>query len=207
VTSSVEELRRLAKSTPRIVGGAAETALPQTFVMTFADLATQQPLGPLGHFDPVTGVGSVIVPNLAPGNYPVVATCVQPTLDLDMLEAGIRKNGAFLQSIGAPADINSPEFQQFLEDFPGANGDLFTFLNLIGPSLIQNIVTPGALGVQFFTVLAQPMTKDDCKKGGWKQFSGLGFKNQGSCIKFVNTHEAPGSPSGAFLEDAAKPLD
>ena len=78
---------------------------------------------------------------------------------------------------------------------------------MIGPTLIQNIVTPGALGVQFFTVLAQPMTKDDCKKGGWKQFSGLGFKNQGSCIKFVNTHEAPGSPSGAFLEDAAKPLD
>ena len=64
--------------------------------MTFADLATQQPLGPLGHFDPVTGVGSVIVPNLAPGNYPVVATCVRPTLDVDMLEAGIRKNGAFL---------------------------------------------------------------------------------------------------------------
>ena len=83
------------------IGGAAETALPQTFVMTFADLATQQPLGPLGHFDPVTGVGSVIVPNLAPGKYPVVATCVQPTLDLDTLEAGIRKNGAFLQSIGA----------------------------------------------------------------------------------------------------------
>src|SRR5262249_32085077 len=47
------------------IGGAAGTALPQTFVMTFADLATQQPLGPLGHFDPVTGVGSVVVPGLA----------------------------------------------------------------------------------------------------------------------------------------------
>src|SRR5262249_42187667 len=30
-------------------GGAAQTALPQTFVVTFADLATQQPLGPVGH--------------------------------------------------------------------------------------------------------------------------------------------------------------
>jgi hypothetical protein len=190
------------------VGGAAETALPQTFVMTFADLATQQPLGPLGHFDPVTGMGSVVVPNLAPGSYPVVATCVGPTLNLDMLEAGIRANGAFLESLGFPTcDINSPEFAQFVQELLGPDADLFAFLNAFGPTFIQNIVTFDALGVQSFTVLAQPMTKNDCKKGGWKQFPGLGFKNQGSCIKFVNTHEAPGSPSGAFLEDAANPLD
>lgn len=29
-----------------------------------------------------------------------------------------------------------------------------------------------------------PETKQDCKKGGWKDY---GFKNQGQCIKFVNT--------------------
>ena len=29
-----------------------------------------------------------------------------------------------------------------------------------------------------------PQTKDDCKNGGWEQF---GFKNQGQCIRFVNT--------------------
>ena len=29
----------------------------------------------------------------------------------------------------------------------------------------------------------QPQTKEDCKKGGWKEF---GFKNQGQCIKAVN---------------------
>jgi len=29
-----------------------------------------------------------------------------------------------------------------------------------------------------------PVTKDDCKNGGWADF---GFKNQGSCIQFVNT--------------------
>src|SRR5262249_31137479 len=108
--------------------GAAETALPQTFVMTFADLATQQPLGPLGHFDPVTGAGSVIVPNLAPGTYPVVATCVRPTLDVDLLEAGIRRNGAFLQSIGAPPDLNSPELEEFVKEFLGTEeADLFAF--------------------------------------------------------------------------------
>jgi len=135
------------------INGAAETALPQTFVMTFADFA-QNPLGELGHFDPVTGVGSVTVPNIDPGLYPVAAACVRPLMDLDPLEAGIRKNGAYLESIGMPADINSPEFQTFVENFPGANGDLFAFLNIIGPTIIQNIVSPAALGVQFFTILA-----------------------------------------------------
>jgi hypothetical protein len=99
-------------------------------------------------------VGSVVVPNLDPGVYPIAATCVRPTLDVDLLAAGIERNGAFLQSLGMPADINSPEFQEFVENFPGANGDVFAFLNIIGPTLIQNIVTPGALGVQFYTILA-----------------------------------------------------
>jgi hypothetical protein len=135
-------------------GGAAETALPQTFVMTFADPITQQPLGPVGHFDPVTGVGSVIVPNIPPGPQVVAAACVRPSLDLDFLEAGIRRNGAFLTSIGAPADLNSPEFAAFVESYLGPGADLFTFLNAIGPTLIQNIVFPEALGLQVFTVLA-----------------------------------------------------
>jgi hypothetical protein len=84
------------------------------------------------------------------------------------------------------------------------------------------------LGLQFFTVLPQPETKADCKKGGWQQFAGLGFTDQGQCIDFVNTGVRPtttttaptttttttstttttiGSPSGAFLEDAANLLD
>ncbi|HSK24054.1 MAG TPA: hypothetical protein VK906_12795 [Egicoccus sp.] len=29
-----------------------------------------------------------------------------------------------------------------------------------------------------------PTTKDDCKRGGWEDY---GFRNQGQCIKFVNT--------------------
>lgn len=31
-----------------------------------------------------------------------------------------------------------------------------------------------------------PETKDDCKDGGWEDY---GFKNQGQCIKFVNTEK------------------
>jgi hypothetical protein len=35
-----------------------------------------------------------------------------------------------------------------------------------------------------FDVLPDAQTKDDCKKGGWEDF---GFRNQGQCIRFVNT--------------------
>jgi len=31
---------------------------------------------------------------------------------------------------------------------------------------------------------SDPVTKDDCKKGGWEAF---GFKNQGQCVRFVET--------------------
>jgi hypothetical protein len=197
------------------IGGAAETALPQTFVMTFADLATQQPLGPLGHFDPVTGMGSVVVPNLAPGRYPVVATCVRPTLDVNTLAAGIQKNGAFLQSIGAPVDPNSPEFAQFVENLLGPGADLFAFLNAIGPTLIQNIVVPGPLGIQFFTILQHlghfqcyglrnapseniPVTLDN-------HFGSLAVtvrKARALCAPAIKNGEPPpGSVEGAFLTD------
>jgi hypothetical protein len=138
------------------IGGAADTAFPQTFVMAFADVATQQPIGELGSFDPTTGVGSVTVPDLPPGPAFVAATCVGPTLDVDALIAGIERNGAFLTSIGAPADINSPEFAEFVEQFAGPGADLFTFLNLIGPDLIQGIVEFDALGLAPFTVVETP---------------------------------------------------
>jgi len=214
--------------------GAAEAALPQTFVMTFADPVTQDPIGELGHFDPATGVGSVVVPDLAPGPAIVAAVCVGPDPDRDALAAGIRSSGAFLAGIGAPAvSLISPEFEAFAQGFLGSTNTGFAllveFATAIGPTLIQNIAQFDALGLQVFTVLAQPQTKDDCKKGGWMNFPGLGFTNQGQCIAFVNTGQRPtttttppttttitttsttttlmGSASGAFLEDAANLFD
>jgi hypothetical protein len=144
------------------INGAAGTAFPQTFVMAFADIATQQPIGQLGRFDPTTGVGSVTVPDIPPGPAVIAATCVGPSLDIDTLAAGIERNGAFLTSIGAPADINSSEFGAFVEEFAGPGADLFTFLNLIGPTLIQSIVTFDAIGLAPFTVLeATPTDRID----------------------------------------------
>jgi hypothetical protein len=60
-------------------------------VLTFADLATQEPVGELSSFDPVTGVGPVVVPDVTPGPWAVAAVCIAPTLDLEALDAGIGK--------------------------------------------------------------------------------------------------------------------
>jgi hypothetical protein len=35
-------------------------------------------------------------------------------------------------------------------------------------------------------VLQAPTSKQQCKKGGWRQFRNPSFKNQGQCVKFVN---------------------
>ena len=32
-----------------------------------------------------------------------------------------------------------------------------------------------------------PTSADDCKDGGWQNYPGLGFKNQGDCVSFVQT--------------------
>jgi len=33
----------------------------------------------------------------------------------------------------------------------------------------------------------QPATKADCKKGGWEDYTNAGFRNQGDCVRFVQT--------------------
>lgn len=37
---------------------------------------------------------------------------------------------------------------------------------------------------EFILELPSPETKNECKKGGWQEF---GFKNQGQCVRYVNT--------------------
>jgi hypothetical protein len=129
--------------------GAAADALPLTFVMTFADIATQNPVGEMGNFDPDTGLGSVVVPDVDPGLWAVAATCVGPTFDLDMLEAGIRSSGPFLESLDLPG---APDLDAVIA---GLGFDNFlALLEEIGPTLLEPIVTPDALGIQLFTVLA-----------------------------------------------------
>ena len=42
-------------------------------------------------------------------------------------------------------------------------------------------------------VLQAPASKQQCKKGGWKQFRNPSFRNQGQCVKYVNHHAAKSS--------------
>jgi hypothetical protein len=146
------------------INGAAAAALPQTFVMAFIDPATQDPIGEIGSFDPVTGQGSVVVPNIAAGPSVIAAACVGPVFDLDLLEAGIREGGAFLTSIGVQFGPDGPfseEFIAFMRTFLNDNTSepfdlLIAFVTAIGPDLLQPIVTPDAVGLQPFTVLGTP---------------------------------------------------
>lgn len=42
-------------------------------------------------------------------------------------------------------------------------------------------------------------SKEQCKNGGYKAF---GFKNQGQCIRFVNTGKTPNEPSDDAPEES-----
>lgn len=121
-------------------GGGTAAALPQTFVMTFADLATQAPIGPRGNFDPTTGVGSVVVPELPPGTYPVVATCIEPDPDLvaDTIRAGVQ----ILVDAGIPLPEVDPNFDYLSSVFE------------LGPSMLVPLMVPRALGLQLFEIQA-----------------------------------------------------
>jgi hypothetical protein len=41
-----------------------------------------------------------------------------------------------------------------------------------------------------------PTSKEQCKKGGWKNFPSLGLKNQGDCVSYIATG-GKNPPSGA----------
>src|SRR5262245_38415441 len=200
------------------IGGAAGTALPQTFVMTFANF-DQTPIGELGHFDPVTGAGSVTVPDVTPGVFPVAATCVGPVFDLNVLRAGIEASGAFLTGINAqfgPDGPFSPEFIQFMRDFLGPNAPaddfelLIAFVNQIGPTLLQPIVAPDALGVQLFTVLPPPLNHFQCYGVRNERFSSVDVTlvdRFGSLLASVRRATDICAPSDKNGEDPTAPTD
>src|SRR6476646_3433729 len=57
-------------------------------------------------------------------------------------------------------------------------------IDVEGTADLSNITFNGELQVPETT--STPTTKDDCKNGGWKNFSPA-FKNQGDCVSFVAT--------------------
>jgi hypothetical protein len=81
-----------------------EQLLANFFVLTFVDIGTMEPVGERSTFDPETGEGEIVVPDLDPGLWAVAATCVFPTVDdpaaflaaVDATVAVLRSYPAFL---------------------------------------------------------------------------------------------------------------
>jgi len=64
-----------------------------------------------------------------------------------------------------------------------------TIIDTATNSIVTQIpLTLPTLGVAFGTLPPVPHSKDDCKNSGYQQFSVLGFRNQGQCVKYVNEH-------------------
>lgn len=149
------------------VSSSAENAalvLPQLFVMTFADLATVQPVGQTGNFDPSTGVGSVVVPDLPHGLSAVAAVCVMPSIEVATIEGGVaRAVDLWTEQFDLPEFIDESNVTEveriFNEEIIGCESDpcdveaAFTaFVLRWGPTLLGYIAEFDALGLQFFTV-------------------------------------------------------
>src|SRR5262245_37750375 len=128
-------------------GAAAELALPQTFVLTFAQIATQQPVGQRSLFDMTTGEGSVTVPNIAPGHWAVAAACVEPNLAL--VPGAITAGAAYLQALGVP--LMFPDDSAFIVELLTDPSSPY-FINTIVPDMLVPAVQPKGLGFQLFTI-------------------------------------------------------
>ena len=127
-------------------GPAAEVALPQTFILTFAQIATQQPVGDRSLFDMTTGEGSITVPNIAPGHWAVAAACVEPHIEL--VPGAITAGAALLQSLGVP--LTFPDDGAFVNMLLDSSSNIF--LPNLATTLLVPMVSPKALGFQLFTI-------------------------------------------------------
>jgi hypothetical protein len=127
-------------------GDLVAASQAQTFVMAFADIATASPIEPRGTFDAATGEGQVAVPDIAAGAHPVIATCVALRADLTVDDIGtaVDAGAAFVEAnLTAPypiEDVTGPEFAAAAAQ--------------VAPVIIEQLIEPVALGVQFFTVTA-----------------------------------------------------
>lgn len=54
---------------------------------------------------------------------------------------------------------------------------------------ISSSSTSATTTVATSTATTTPKHKDDCKRGGWKSFDKLHFKNQGKCVSHVEKHD------------------
>lgn len=126
--------------------GLTEAAMEGTFIMGFADLATQRPIAPYGSFDPETGEGSTVVPDLRGGTHPVIATCVGIPDDVtaDDIDAMFEAGAAYIAE-----NISEP----YPSDPLGPGADEFAAVaGEVAPVMLESLVEPKALGIEFYCV-------------------------------------------------------
>ena len=65
-------------------------------------------------------------------------------------------------------------------------------LDVQGSADVSAITVNGTSEVPVATTSGTPMSKSDCKHGGWKTFTNPSFKNQGKCVSYVAHHSNHG---------------
>lgn len=129
-----------------------ETAMQlwlETFVFTFADAETQDLLGETGNFDPSTGEGSVVVPQLDPGLYGLAAACVQVQSVEQLLTGGYEAGLVAFWDWIEENDVEVPENQE--QDPIDPEWQLFVEESAL--EWVPVMITPRAVGIGVFCVL------------------------------------------------------
>lgn len=83
----------------------------------------------------------------------------------------------FGTAAGDPISIPMTHFEADLSAWSGQT------VRLSVDMVVNNFFFDAAFD-NFIVDILDPVTKDDCKNGGWEQY---GFKNQGQCVRFVET--------------------
>lgn len=127
----------------------AQLFLDQSLVMTFAEVATQDPVGERVNFDRAIGEGTLVVPDIDPGLWAVVATCVLPLSDETTVRNAIEAATETMREAGYldPEVIPPSERFQWLQD----NSD----------DLLFPLMAPEGLGAQLFCILGPD--GEDCE--------------------------------------------
>lgn len=120
-----------------------------TYVLTFIDLGTTEPIGERSTFDPTSGVGQVVAPDVDPGLYGVAATCVEPVLT----------DEAFAEAIAAGVEALIAEYGDLAGALEANATAPLDVARLMAESMLPPMMVPmdGARWVQQFTIPAPPV--------------------------------------------------
>lgn len=138
---AVQTLRVGVQTFPEI----AEQLWSETFVFTFADIETQELLGDTGSFDPASGEGSIVVPELEPGTYALAAACVQIQSAAMLVDGGLDAGAEAFWAWVADNDIDVPDPDVIGEEWQA-------FVEESALEWVPELIDPRAVGIQLFCI-------------------------------------------------------